>query len=904
MDGRADDPIHREVVSDSSVQARSVDRAILRAARDGERLVARVRLAVAAGVWTLWPVAHVASGEPFGTSELAVLSIMAIAAGMSWLSLRWLRERTPGVAFSMLSVTCDVALAVAVVGSSALWHRADYRGVIVMSSMPTFYLVVAAAGVRFSRRATALGIALGWLGCALLVAVDASYGRQPLAGTTPGNLLGAGFNLAAASLVGWSVVERTRKLADESTSLAIMAVRAAARLGAYVPQAVAEASLGQDRLLRGGRRVKLTVLFARLAQLPGDDASTPSERLTDLNDYLAEMADAIQGYGGVIDKYLGDGIMAVFGAPEPLPDAAVRALAAAEAMDEALERLNRRRVGRHLPPLAHAIGAHFGEAVAGNIGTPRRVQYTVVGDAVNVAARVQSEARLRGESVLCSAAAAEAARATSETPLSLHAVGPVSLRGRQQAVELYKLTRHSGPSLPPSRPTAASASNPPPASALARDAWARASQQSKQVLAAAPEHIVDAVLDTAGVTGERLVAWTRLAIAVGGIAFAPYFADPSNRGPLSMLLRVIGAVALASSLVILWRLRGGRPPSAGWTLVVVTLDVVLAAAVVALWVTWHSPGYAGVVYVPAIGLMHVVMLMAGIRLRRLHALCAASLTHILVAVMVWVDAARGKLAHATDVVAAFLILFGSAALAYAIASRTRRLLEGTIRTAREAAHARARLGAYVSEEVASQALSEEALELGGRALERVAVLSCDLRGFTSYAEGKEPEDLVEELNAYFEAMEEPIRAERGVIDSFVGDALLVVFGAPEPRPGVVRSALRAAVGMRAALTEHNRARSRSGLPPLAHGIGIHVGPVVAGHIGTPDRAAFTVVGEVVGIAEALEQATKHREHDVLISEDAQHAAIGEDDGGTLPETATAPEVELGAGRHLRARSML
>jgi adenylate cyclase len=155
---------------------------------------------------------------------------------------------------------------------------------------------------------------------------------------------------------------------------------------------------------------------------------------------------------------------------------------------------------------------------------------------------------------------------------------------------------------------------------------------------------------------------------------------------------------------------------------------------------------------------------------------------------------------------------------------------------------------------------------------RATVLFSDLRGFTAHAEKLAPEDLVAQLNDYVGVVVEAIRAEGGVVDKYVGDAVMAVFGVPRPSLSDAQRAVRAAISMQGALALHNVERTKRGLPALRQGIGVHCGTVVAGNVGTTDRASFTVIGDTVNVASRLESASKDLEVDIVISEDAARAA--------------------------------
>jgi adenylate cyclase len=169
----------------------------------------------------------------------------------------------------------------------------------------------------------------------------------------------------------------------------------------YVAKEVVDQLVASGADVLQGSSLVATVLFSdirRFAML--SEAMTPRETVTMLNEYFAEMVEAIFIRGGMLDKYLGDGLMAIFGAPIERSVDADNALLVATDMMRALRGFNARRAERELEPMEIGIGLATGEVLAGSVGPIKRMAYTVIGDNVNLAARLESANKYYGTAVL------------------------------------------------------------------------------------------------------------------------------------------------------------------------------------------------------------------------------------------------------------------------------------------------------------------------------------------------------------------------------------------------------------------------------------------------------------------------------------------------------------------------
>lgn len=157
--------------------------------------------------------------------------------------------------------------------------------------------------------------------------------------------------------------------------------------------------------------------------------------------------------------------------------------------------------------------------------------------------------------------------------------------------------------------------------------------------------------------------------------------------------------------------------------------------------------------------------------------------------------------------------------------------------------------------------------LGGETRE-VTVLFCDIRSFTSMSEKMAASEVVSLLNRYFTALGQCITVHHGIINKYIGDAIMAIFGAPVAAQNSAEDAFLAALDMRKALVQVNREFKEDGLPELKFGIGIHTGPVFAGTIGAENRMEYTVIGDTVNTASRLESLCKTYTTDLLVSEAA------------------------------------
>jgi len=203
----------------------------------------------------------------------------------------------------------------------------------------------------------------------------------------------------------------------------------------YVAREVVEEILKDpERLVLSGERRQVTVLFCDVRGFtPLSERLSPEEVVLLLNDFYNLMIETTFQYDGTLDKFLGDAVMAVFGAPMAHPDHSARAIRTALTMREGITELNERRAREGKEPIEVGIGVSAGEAVAGTVGTEDRMEYTVIGDSVNLAARLESNAK-PGQ-ILISYRTYERVRDLVEA----RPLGRIHVKGKEEEVEVYEV---------------------------------------------------------------------------------------------------------------------------------------------------------------------------------------------------------------------------------------------------------------------------------------------------------------------------------------------------------------------------------------------------------------------------------------------------------------------------------
>ena len=192
--------------------------------------------------------------------------------------------------------------------------------------------------------------------------------------------------------------------------------------------------LQQSGFALGGRRVQGTVMFSDIRGFTAIvESQSPEETIELLNTYYTLMFEAITSHGGVVNQMIGDGLMAIFGAPLPLEDHGGCAVRAAMDMVEMVGLLNQERTATHKSEIRIGVGVATGEMVAGYTGTQERATYTCIGDTVNLAARLEAHTKLAQRAILIDPATCHAI----DGRIAVEALGPALFHGKSAPVDVY-----------------------------------------------------------------------------------------------------------------------------------------------------------------------------------------------------------------------------------------------------------------------------------------------------------------------------------------------------------------------------------------------------------------------------------------------------------------------------------
>jgi len=319
----------------------------------------------------------------------------------------------------MAGVEYHAAAADTLLSGEMITEAPAYQG----SAMLVFLGLVAIVLGRFARLIFGIvgmiGVLAGVFGVWMVAFTEANY-LLPISASVTAAVLGYGFSITDRVSVEQLEKQRTRAVFSR-----------------YLDPGIVKELLRNPTAARlGGNRAELTVLFSDIRGFTSLSSLLPPEEVVELlNTYLTVMTEIVFQQGGTIDKFAGDGIMAFFGAPQSHSDDPRRAVRTAVAMRDGIAALQAQWQHRAQVPLRIGIGIDTGYAVVGNIGSPGRMDYTIIGDVVNLASRLQDLTKEYDTPILISENTYSKVKDAGE----FRNLGITAIRGRPQPVDLYEL---------------------------------------------------------------------------------------------------------------------------------------------------------------------------------------------------------------------------------------------------------------------------------------------------------------------------------------------------------------------------------------------------------------------------------------------------------------------------------
>ncbi len=433
-----------------------IDAAFANEAQAGVRLAAQAKLA-AVSIIAFWILVNF--NAPAGYYDILTLSGFAIT-GLLQLHLARARLHRAWFKYAFMSLDILLLTYLITVPNPLRVHDLPVAMELREASFANYFLLLPLAALSYSpgfvlwtgfTAALARGVGVAWI----LMQPGTIGGLAPPPGLSADEILARRLDthfvdllvviyeilvyLVATGMLT-AVVARVRKLVQRQA----IAERARGNLARYFSPNLVDELTDTDQALGTGRAQNVVVLFTDIVGFTGLTATIPPAKTMELlRKFFGRLEDEVFRQGGTIDKFIGDGLMATFGTLKPAPDDPLRALRCAKGIVRAVQAWNEQRLQQGEPPIRIGVGAHYGPVVVGDVGGERRVEFTVVGDTVNVASRLEKLTRALQADIAVSADLLAAARTLPDSAADLAGFfdcGDRLLPGREQAIGVWSLS--------------------------------------------------------------------------------------------------------------------------------------------------------------------------------------------------------------------------------------------------------------------------------------------------------------------------------------------------------------------------------------------------------------------------------------------------------------------------------
>ncbi|MBM4046490.1 MAG: adenylate/guanylate cyclase domain-containing protein [Planctomycetes bacterium] len=385
----------------------AVARAIHADATRNERIIAWLRLGLSPAIIPDFLGENVSPGLLWMDACIFAYFVVALLATYRWAS--W-----PGFKYVIMAADAGVGVYFTIINPDGGDATINFLSLGLFGA-----LVVSTASIRLSRWAVAYGTGVVILGF-VLVLLCAPPVPLPISA-------GVIVIILVLGCLSYYVMTRLFSLVADVTQKA--------QLARFLSPEVVELAARDPSLLQlGGKRQSVSMLFADIRAFSSvAEKHPPEEVIGFLNDYFRTTTGVIFSHRGTLDKFMGDALMALFGAPLTHPDDADRAVRAAVEIMQRVADFNRQKAASGFPPILIGIGVNTDEVIAGNVGTDQRMDYTVIGDGVNVAARLEKLTKQYDTKVIISQATYD--RLTDKLGAIPH--GEVTIPGRATPIRIY-----------------------------------------------------------------------------------------------------------------------------------------------------------------------------------------------------------------------------------------------------------------------------------------------------------------------------------------------------------------------------------------------------------------------------------------------------------------------------------